>query len=226
MNPLLQALINIARREQSGPYGNCRVRFGQAVTGSWSASPQTCNSSRTCSAHRRTRPPSMRQFERHVSSAQEGERGKVLESRGMIPGSKCTLLFVGEADEITKAFRDDAASGHAGAQYAVNAMEGELQPAIFVGSDRCYVGDRFEHDEDSTAIRIPGPGFVLQRFYDEAAASLDCKCLQSGGGSCKIVLLGPVATCETGTCSDCGWSTRIPTVVVPLKVLAPEFEEI
>ena len=145
---------------------------------------------------------------------------KVLECRRLIRDSQCSLLFVGEADEIANAFRDHAASAHADAQYADDAMERELQPAVFVGSDRAYIGDNFEHDEESGTIKISGPGFVLQRFYEEAAASLDCTCLLPGGGKCKLVLFGTQATCDNDVCTDCGWSVSIPTVV---KVL-PEFE--
>ncbi len=146
---------------------------------------------------------------------------KVLECRRLIRDSQCKLLFVGEIDEITKAFTDHAASAHGdvqGREFS-KAIEGEFQNAVFVEEQRCYIGDQYEQ-QGPDSIRIPGPGFVLRRFYEEAAVSLTCKC-GAGGGGCTTGIHGTLATCNNDTCTNCGWDTTIPTVVA---VDPPEFE--
>jgi hypothetical protein len=132
---------------------------------------------------------------------------------------------VGEVDEITKVFTDHAASVHGSVSgpEVPNAIKGGLQNAVFVDERRCYVGDQYEQ-QGPDSILIPGPGFVLRRFFHDAAASLDCKCTTGDGGSCSISLFGPVATCEDGSCIGCGWVTTIPTVVADRTQLLFEFE--
>lgn len=148
---------------------------------------------------------------------------KVLECRDLLPDTKCTLFFVGDVNEVTQAFGDHAARAHpdGGGDHPSADIEGKLQAAVFVSPDRAYVGDGVEQPDDQT-IRIPGPGFVLQRFAESAATSLMCKC--SGAvGTCTIQLDGHTANCLSGTCLNCGWSVDIPSVTVDPKI-KPEFE--
>jgi predicted small metal-binding protein len=137
---------------------------------------------------------------------------KVLECRSLIPDSKCTLLFVGEADEVVKAFSDHAASEHGYSQTvdSPRRIEEGLQAAVFDGGDRGYIGEQFEVLK-SGGVRVPGPGFVLRRFNggDGGGIEMNCKCISAGGGSCDMTITGPFASCG-GTCSRCDFETKIP----------------
>jgi predicted small metal-binding protein len=152
---------------------------------------------------------------------------RVLECRSLVPDSTCQLMFIGEEDEVAQAFADHAARSHGGGsgEHDRPAVDSKMQNAVFVSKSLCYIPDQYERT-DNGGIRIPGPGVVVRRFYEEASAALDCKC-QTGttGGRCKIDISGHAAWCTTDTCTDCGWSTSIPTVM-KAKTLLAEFESL
>jgi hypothetical protein len=136
-------------------------------------------------------------------------------------------MFIGEDDEVAQAFADHVARSHGGGggDYDRPTVDSKMQNAVFASKSLCYIPDQYERT-DNGGIRIPGPGVVVRRFYGEASAALDCKCLTgTTGGTCKIDLMGHAAWCTSGTCTECGWSTSIPAVV-RTKTLLPEFERL
>jgi hypothetical protein len=159
---------------------------------------------------------------------------KVLECRDLIPESTCTLLFVGDTEEVVQAFTDHAARTHGGqSDIARDAIDAKLQAAVFVSPDRAYIGDDYEL-VDGKAVHIPGDGIVLQRFFQPettgggaAGGGTTLQCLCTGGpadGTCEISLHGTTAICIRGTCLTCGWSTTIPASTPPPAKILPEFE--
>ena len=139
---------------------------------------------------------------------------KVLECRSLIPDSTCTLLFVGEADEVVKAFSDHAASEHGYSRTADSPrrIEDGLQAAVFDGGDRAYIGEQFDVLK-SGGVRVPGPGFVLRRFNGGGGGGggveMTCKCIGKTEGTCDMKVTGPFAIC-TGSCDRCEFETTIP----------------
>ena len=143
----------------------------------------------------------------------------VIECRRAVPGSDCTMLFVGDADDVDAAFRQHVASQHQYAQADVDVRDA-MQNAIFIGLNRAYIGDSFEQLEDGK-IRIPGPGFIIRRFdesgrvEDAGSATLDCICTQ-GTGSCTLVVHGSHARCHNNTCNHCNFITSTTTATDPV----------
>ncbi len=87
---------------------------------------------------------------------------KVLECRRLIPNSKCTLLLIGELDEIVPTFQQHVASAHpqADAKQLSAETAPSVQALVVQGQDRAYVGDQLEK-LDTGGVRVNGPGFVL-----------------------------------------------------------------
>jgi hypothetical protein len=148
---------------------------------------------------------------------------KVLECRDVLD-SDCTLTLIGSVDDITEAFRAHAAQRHNADRDFTDEIGGKLQSAVYLTPNKAYVGDQYERvGEDK--IHVPGAGMVIQKFAggesaSDSGVSLECKCPEVDTTlKCKLTLTGPVATCDNDTCTTCGWSTEIPTHVMPDDVL-------
>jgi hypothetical protein len=141
---------------------------------------------------------------------------KVIECRVLIPSTKCTMLFVGEKDDVVKAFTDHVADAH---QYAelVGTVEDALQNAVFVGASSAYVGDEATED-GSGGITVPGPGFIIQRFgpvgsTDIPGTTITCQCTGTGTGDCLLTSDGTTASCLNLTCTTCRFQTTTVGII-------------
>ena len=137
----------------------------------------------------------------------------VIECRGVFPQSGCTLLFVGEADEVVKAFSTHAVDAH-GREVrtdlpgAIAAATRALQAAVFVGDEAAYIGDSYLRGDDGH-LTVPGPGFVMQRFNSTTGVEVNCSCLPADG-KCDMSINGPILHCVRDTCTNCTVSAKIP----------------
>lgn len=148
---------------------------------------------------------------------------RILECQRVLPGTDCTLLFIGSEEEVVQAAAEHAASSHGVSlsEDLLDSVRSQLEPIVFPGSDRFYLGD-LGREVGVDGIRTTAPAYSLQRFGDEGSAGLDitCVCL-NGDGSCDLTIQGPFASCG-GACTRCAVKTTIPTGPhVDLKVLAP-----
>ena len=131
---------------------------------------------------------------------------KVLDCARVLPGGDCTLILVGEPNEVLTAYdlhrreRQHPVSEIAPGREAEN----QLQNVVFAMPTKVYVGDDFDVDENT--ITIPGPGVVIQRFGPDTATA-SCKCDAGHQGTCTLTVSGGIATCTTGTCDRCLFET-------------------
>lgn len=132
------------------------------------------------------------------------------------------MLFVGESDDVVRAFREHVASSHEYSEL-VQSIEDALQNVVFVGVNRAYIGETFDQ-LDSQSIEIPGPGFVIRRFDEvegvdgAAGVTVDCHCAE-GLGFCVLKVSGGTAKCLAGSCSDCRFVVTAPTHIVPPETI-------
>jgi hypothetical protein len=137
---------------------------------------------------------------------------KVLECRSLVPDSKCTLLFIGEVDEILGTFRQHVASVHSNDDVERLSKEAarSAQPLVVRGQGRIYVGDQFQQ-LDSGAIRVSGPLVMLMRINGGGQGiDMQCVCTTNDGGDCLGVVSGPIATCTGSICTSCDWQITLP----------------
>jgi predicted small metal-binding protein len=148
---------------------------------------------------------------------------RILECQRVLPGTDCTLLFIGSEEDVVHAAAEHAASHHGVSlsEDLLGTVRSQLEPIVFPGSDRVYLGD-LGREAGTEGVRTTGPAYSLQRFGDEGFDGIDITCAcGSGDGSCDLTIEGPFATCGGG-CTHCFVKTTIPTGPhVELKVLAP-----
>jgi hypothetical protein len=149
---------------------------------------------------------------------------KMIACREILPDSDCTLILIGEADEVTAALRAHADSAHESTPGDLDdRVNSKLQKAILVGRKEAYVGDDFQETENGE-IKIDGPAAVVRQVAAAGATTLSCTCFAVPDGSCKTIVSGGtgVATCSNDTCTDCGWNV-VSTGLVDelLTVLKP-----
>jgi hypothetical protein len=137
----------------------------------------------------------------------------VIECRTVFPESGCTLLFVGEADEVITAFTNHAVDAHG--REARGDLPGivrdariALQAAVFVGNEDAYIGERYGKTDEG-GVTVPGPGFVMQRFNTSGGVEVNCSCLPADG-KCDMTINGPILHCTRDTCTSCTVSAKIP----------------
>ncbi len=137
----------------------------------------------------------------------------VLECRGVFPQSDCTLLFVGEAEEVIKVFSAHAMDAHGREARpdlpgVVDAARRALQAAVFVGDEAAYIGDTYKRGEDGE-VTVPGAGFLMQRFNSPTGVEVKCSCLPADG-KCDMTINGPILHCTRDTCTSCTVSAKVP----------------
>lgn len=143
---------------------------------------------------------------------------KFLQCAEVVPDGQCTLMFVGESDEVLRVFAAHQADRHASSSGGQQAVDQLLHPVVLDGGSRAYVGDVIERT-DTGGLRVPGPGLVMREYGEDSGITMDCKC-QAGSGGCEITVSGPVALCEKESGSQC---TNCTFQVGGLHVKKPRF---
>jgi hypothetical protein len=122
-------------------------------------------------------------------------------------------LFVGEEDEVVKAFSSHAVDAHS--REARTDLPGmirhanlALQTAVFTDDEAAYIGDRYGVSDEGT-VTVSGPGFMFRRIGTAGGVEVTCSCLPADG-TCDMTINGPILHCTRDTCSSCTVSTTIP----------------
>jgi hypothetical protein len=128
----------------------------------------------------------------------------------ILPEANCSLWLIGDPGVVEGALRDHLAKAH-GREFGDlgQRLRDASRNAVQVGRTSAYVGDDFDLDEANGKITIGGPTVVITELAaDQGHTTLSCDCGNSTQGTCNLkTTASGTATCQNGTCTDCGWST-------------------
>ncbi len=126
----------------------------------------------------------------------------------IFPETECTLMLIGEPDEVTSALEYHAAQAHSEALDDLQPRaQAVMRRVVHHGGKASYVGEEFEHDEQSGRVRVNGPSVIVSELSSDGVTTLTCAC----GGSdmsltCKTkVTPSGLAQCLNVSCTACGW---------------------